>query len=159
MQQSLSSGAGSASPSTSGEAQGLHKDPDQVIWQFMVPGWAVPVGTVYDLSRGEEEELVVQDTSLRFQPFYFSRMEITPPCHLMIMQGLKVSQLFSGLLHKVGGGDALPGPWVFLKGDLSAPWDPPVLRDVTIARISIPIEKKFAGELLKLLVDRVLNRS
>jgi hypothetical protein len=165
VQQLHASSPGDSSAASPGEASRFHEGTDGVdlVWDHIIPGWSEPVGIASNIRFGDVQRLVVRDEFLRCQPFFFEHITLAHTAHLMVMQGLPLSQLFAGLFRATDRKDrssvqqALPGPWVFLSGRLSPMWDVPVIRNVILVRFFEPIQKELAGDVLKALVTEILN--
>jgi hypothetical protein len=143
----------------------LHAGTDGVArWQIRIPGWKDPTGYALNVEFGDIEEVLIHGKSLWYQRYTLPEFRLSHVAYLMVLQGLELSKLVSGILSQTIIGDdgqivtpiIVPGPWVLLRGKLSPPWAIPTLRNVLLVRLLEAPEKAVANELLLHLSKKFL---
>jgi hypothetical protein len=148
--QSLSDeGRGSAGEGAPADAQGLREGANGVAGVFLcLPGWSEPAASCQGLRVWSMDSMAfeVDGVSVRWSKWCLDEVRLSAKAQLLLLQGLRVHELFSGYFESRAGATVfgqLPGPFLYLEGSLSPPWQTPaVLKNVVVAHLPSTLTDK-----------------
>ena len=105
-------------------------------WSIDISGRA-PIGSFKKIEVEENIRTCVDGVDVTWSRFYLERIRLEHPTHLFLLEGAPVMDLFQAGALALRGVSLVPGPFLYLRGRMSPPWESPgTLNEVTLGRVT-----------------------